>query len=164
MLKSGPARPLRATIGAANRHRGKRVPDFEKRIADSFAAQGLMTTLGAELAHVAGGTVHIAVAPAAGLTQHHGFVHAGVLTSIADSACGYAAMTLSPPGSEVLTVAFKVNFLRPATADRFVAEARVEKPGRTLSVCTCDVVAQTEGQRVSVALMQCTIMHVPGST
>ncbi|MEM7408331.1 MAG: PaaI family thioesterase [Pseudomonadota bacterium] len=137
------------------------MPDFEQRIAESFARMGLMHTLGAELTYVMPGEVHIAVWPKPEITQHHGFVHAGALTAVADTGCGYAAMTLGPEGHEVLTVEFKVNFLRPATAERFVAKATVVKPGRSLSVCQCDVVAHDGEKQLSVALMQCTIMTVP---
>lgn len=130
------------------------------RVAKSFQAQGLMKTLGARLLHVAPGEVHIAVHPGAALSQQHGYVHAGVLTSIADSACGYSALTLAADEYEVLTVEFKMNFLRPAVGDRFVAEAKVVKPGKSLTVCQCDVYAERSGQRTSIALMQCTLMNV----
>lgn len=137
------------------------MPNSEQRIAESFARMGLMRTLGAELVLVTPGEVHIAIWPKPDITQHHGFVHAGALTAVADTGCGYAAMTLGPEGSEVLTVEFKVNFLRPATAERFIAKATVVKPGRSLSVCQCDVLADDGEREISVALMQCTIMTVP---
>ena len=134
---------------------------LKERIEASFGSQGLMETLGASLVHVSAGEVHISLMPSPKLTQQHGFLHAGALTSIADSACGYSALTLADPGLEVLTVEFKVNFLRPAVAELFVAEAKVVKPGKTLAVCLCDIIAKQKSKRTSVALMQATIMNMP---
>ncbi|MEM9198526.1 MAG: PaaI family thioesterase [Pseudomonadota bacterium] len=112
-----------------------RDPDFADRIAASFVRQAAMRTLGIELRSVAPGLVVLAFDAAAGLGQQHGFVHGGVLATALDSACGYAALSLSDAGAEVLTVEFKVNFLAPAAASRFVCEGRVLKSGRTLTVC-----------------------------
>jgi uncharacterized protein (TIGR00369 family) len=138
--------------------------EIEKLIQDSFAAQGLMSTLGAELAHVASGEVHIALRPHAGLTQQHGYTHAGAITSIADSACGYAALTLAPAGHEVLTVEFKVNFMRPARAERFLAIGRVVKPGKQIMVCQGEVVGEMSSQQKAIALMQATFTSAPADT
>lgn len=137
--------------------------ELEKKITASFSAQGLMATLGAELVHVAPGEVHIALRPRPELSQQHGYIHAGALTSVVDSACGYAALTVAAAGHEVLTVEFKVNFLRPAQADRFLAIGRVVKPGKTLAVCQGEVIGERGSQRESIALMQATIISVPGS-
>src|ERR1700741_832725 len=101
--------------------------DAKPLVVASFAAQGLMATLGAELTRVADGEVHIELLPRPELGQQNGYVHAGALTSILDSACGYAALTVAPSGHDVLTVEFKVNFLRPALADRFIAIGKVRK-------------------------------------
>lgn len=128
------------------------------RIAASFQAQGLMSTLGAELALVSEGGVHIALPFSARLSQQHGYLHAGAITSILDSACGYAALTKAPPGCEVVTAEFKINLLRPALGDRFLAIGRVQNAGRSLTVCTGEVQAfsGTAAPKV-VALMQATI-------
>jgi uncharacterized protein (TIGR00369 family) len=109
-------------------------PAFEARVRASFARQGVMTTIGARLTRVAAGAVEIELPFRSDLTQQHGFVHAGVITTIADSACGYAAFSLMPAEASVLTVEYKVNLLAPARGDRFVARGRVVKPGRTLTV------------------------------
>ena len=98
---------------------------IEQRIADSFQKQGLMTTLGAELVLVREGEVHIAVPYSKHLSQQQGFIHAGAVTSIVDSACGYAGLTKAPEGCEVVTAEFKINLLRPAIGDRFVAIGKV---------------------------------------
>lgn len=137
--------------------------DLQEHIARSFAAQGLMTTLGAELIHVAHGEVQIALLPRPQLSQQHGYTHAGALTSVLDSACGYAALTVAPAGLDVLTVEFKINFVRPALADRFVAVGRVAKAGRTLTVCQGELVGERGAQRDTIALMQATIINVPES-
>lgn len=128
------------------------------RIAASFQAQGLMSTLGAELALVSEGEVHIALPFSERLSQQHGYLHAGAITSILDSACGYAALTKAPPGCEVVTAEFKINLLRPALGDRFLAIGRVQNAGRSLTVCTGEVQAfsGTAAPKV-VALMQATI-------
>lgn len=136
-------------------------PDFEARVRASFGRQQAMALLGAELRAVAVGSVAIVLPFRGALTQQHGFVHAGVITAIADSACGYAALTLMPPGVGVLTVEFKVNLLSPAEGVRFVAHGRVVKSGRTISVCTGEVTAErADGSMRSVALMQATMMTV----
>lgn len=108
--------------------------DGEDRIRSSFAKQGLMSTLGATLGTVSPGMVEIAIRPHAGISQQHGFVHAGAVTAIADSAAGYAALSLMPSGTGVLSTEFKINLLAPAKGDRIVARGRVIKAGRTLTV------------------------------
>jgi uncharacterized protein (TIGR00369 family) len=104
-------------------------PDFESRIRASFARQAVMATLGATLGRIAPGEVEIALASRPELAQQHGFVHAGVLATILDSACGYAAYSLMPADAAVLSVEFKINLLAPAVGERFVARARVLRPG-----------------------------------
>src|SRR5699024_11159743 len=137
--------------------------DAKKRVTASFNAQGLMQTLGAELVHVADGEVHIALWPRPELTQQHGYVHAGAITSAVDSACGYAALTLAPAEHDVLTVEFKDNFMRPAGGDRILTVGKVIKPGKTISVCQGEVIGEREGKHTSIALMQATMMLAPRS-
>ena len=114
-------------------------PQFELVVRDSFARQSLMSTIGAELTRVAPGEVIIELPFRDGLAQQNGFLHAGVIAAIADSACGYAAQTLMPAGKDVLTVEFKLNLLAPAAGDRFIAIATVLRAGRTLTVVRADV-------------------------
>lgn len=139
------------------------VSDLQARIAASFSAQGLMTTLGAQLVRVAPGEVQIALLPRPELSQQHGFIHAGALTSVLDSACGYAALTVAPTGLDVLTVEFKINFMRPAVADRFLAIGRVTKAGKTLTVCQGEVIGEQGSRRETVAVMQATIINIPAN-
>lgn len=116
-----------------------RNPSFADVIKRSFAHQTMMGLIGAQLSRIEPGVVEITLPYRADLTQQHGFVHAGVVTAIADTACGYAAYTLMPANSEVLSVEFKVNLLRPAKGERFLAHAEVVKAGRTLTVVRADV-------------------------
>jgi uncharacterized protein (TIGR00369 family) len=139
-----------------------RDPGFERRVRENFARQTFMSTLGAELRGVRPGEVVIEMAPREALTQQHGYVHAGAVTSIVDSACGYAAYTLMPAGSEVVSVEFKVNLLAPARGELLIAEGRVLRAGRTLTVCQGDVFAQTGGERRHVATMVATMMQIGG--
>jgi uncharacterized protein (TIGR00369 family) len=133
-------------------------PDFERAVRESFGRQTAMATLGIEIVSVEPGAVRLSLAAAPGLVQQNGYVHAGVLAALADSACGYAAFTLAPPGSDVLAVEFKISLLRPARAPRFEARARVLRPGRTLTYCECEVVgAGAEGEEL-VATMLSTIV------
>lgn len=130
-------------------------PEFEARVRSSFARQTLMRTIGAEIASVEPGRCEIAMRSRPDLCQQHGFVHAGITTTLADTAAGYAAYSLMPAGSSVLTVEFKVNLLAPAVGERLVARAVVERAGKTLSVVRSEVLA--DGER-PVALMQATMM------
>jgi uncharacterized protein (TIGR00369 family) len=118
-----------------------RDPDFEARVRRSFARQKFMATCGARMVSVRPGEVVLEVDFREDLTQQHGFLHAGVVSAVADSACGYAALTLMPKGHAVLSVEFKSNLLAPARGERFRATARVVRAGRTLTVCTAEVVA-----------------------
>jgi uncharacterized protein (TIGR00369 family) len=135
-------------------------PTFEARVRASFARQQLLVTLGATLERVAPGEVDIALPFRPALSQQHGFLHAGAITSIVDTACGYAALTLMPSGAAVLTVEFKVNLLAPGRGEAFVARARVLKPGRTLTFCTGEVLARGRGEERLVATMAATMMTV----
>jgi uncharacterized protein (TIGR00369 family) len=140
-------------------------PNFATEVRSSFAQQPIMNLLGATLASVEPGVVEIALPYRVDLAQHHGYLHAGVVTTIADSACGYAAYSLMPAGSDVLSVEFKVNLLRPAQGERFIARAEVIKAGRTLTVVSADVFALTGDEKTLVATMQGTMIRtIPAST
>ncbi len=137
-------------------------PDFEQRIRKSFSRQGFNERVGAILGRVTPGYVEIVVPFSAGVTQQRGFFHGGVMGVIGDYACGYAAMTLTPPNSEVLTIEYQINFLASAQGERLVARGRVTKPGRTVTVCNGDVVAVSEGKEKLVATMLVTMLTVGG--
>ena len=130
-----------------------------ERVRASFARQGVMATLGAELAEVAAGQVAIALPIEPRLSQQNGFLHAGVVVAALDSACGYAALTLMPADAEVLSVEFKVNLLAPASGGRLLAEGEVVRAGRTLTVCRGDAYAEQEAERVHVATMLATMVR-----
>ena len=132
----------------------------EARIRESFGRQRLMATLGVTIAYIGPGEVHLAMPYDERFCQQNGFLHAGAVASLADSANGYAAYTLAPPDTDVLAVEFKINLLQPARADRFLARARVLRPGRTLSVCQADVVTGDADARL-VATMTSTIIIRP---
>ncbi|MEP6991198.1 MAG: PaaI family thioesterase [bacterium] len=137
-----------------------RDPDFEARVRNSFTKQQFMATLGARLERVVPGEVTIALPFRADLTQQHGFLHAGVVTSVVDSACGYAALSVMEPDAAVLSVEFKVNLLAPAAGMSFLAIGRVVRSGRTLIVCTGELRAMHDERDTVVALMQGTMMAV----
>ena len=139
-------------------------PDFEERVRSSFARQGAMRTLGATLETVAPGLCAISLVPRPEIAQQHGYVHAGVIAAIADSAGGYAGYTLFPPDSSVLTVEYKLNLLAPAAGERLVAEGMVVKSGRTLVITRGEVHATTAGRRTLVAIMQQTLMVMHGKS
>ena len=130
-----------------------------QRIRESFDRQGFMRALGAVLESVESGTVTISCAFNEGLTQQHGLFHGGALASLVDVACGYAALSLLPEDREVLTVEFKVNFLKPAKTDRVVAVGKVIQAGRTLTVCEGSVFDATRTRLL--ARMTATMMAVP---
>jgi uncharacterized protein (TIGR00369 family) len=136
--------------------------DIRKRITDSFALQGLMTSFGATVEFVGDGEVHIQLPFSPHLTQQRGYVHAGAITSIVDSACGYAALTKAPAECDVVTAEFKINLLRPALGDRFLAIGMVQNAGKVLTVCTGEVRAFTGAASTYkvVALMQATMATV----
>jgi uncharacterized protein (TIGR00369 family) len=134
-------------------------PDFERRVHDSFAKQAFMATIGARLATVSPGQVTIELPFREDLVQQHGFLHAGVVTSVIDSACGYAALSVMPPGAAVLSVEFKVNLLKPAAGSLFRATGKVVRAGRTLTVCSGELEAIGESTSL-VAIMQATMMTV----
>ena len=134
-------------------------PSFIEDVERSFAQQPIMDLIGARLSLVEPGVVEITLPYRTDMTQQHGYLHAGVVTTIADSACGYAAYSLMPLGSEVLSVEFKVNLLRPAQGETFVARAEVIKAGRTLTVVRADVFGIAgNADRELVATMQSTMI------
>jgi uncharacterized protein (TIGR00369 family) len=127
-----------------------RDPDFEQKVRRSFAQQGLMATLGAQLIDVRPGLVEIRATANPGLTQQDGFLHAGVVIALLDSACGYAAHSLMAPHRRVLTVELKVNLLAPADGNQLNAIGQVLRPGRTLTVCRGE--AHMDGRHIATLL------------
>jgi len=137
-------------------------PDFERRVRDSFGRQRFMATIGARLSRVLPGEVDIELPITEALTQQHGFLHAGALATAADSACGYAALSLMPAGAAVLSIEFKINMLAPAAGDSVVAQGRVLRAGKTITVCRADVLARSGDGEKLVASMVGTMMTVQG--
>ncbi|MEE1799623.1 PaaI family thioesterase [Streptomyces sp. JV176] len=135
-------------------------PEVRHRIRTSFDRQGLMTHLGARITHIGPGRVHIVLPSRPEVTQQHGYFHAGATSAVADTAGGYAAFTLFPEDTEVLTVEYKINLLAPATGDHIEAVGTVLKPGRTLTVCLLEVFGVQEGRRKLVANGQQTLIRV----
>jgi uncharacterized protein (TIGR00369 family) len=135
---------------------------FETRVRASFGKQRLMQTIGAVLEEVAPGRVSVRLPFRDDLTQQHGFLHAGTVAAVADSACGYAALTSMPGDAAVLSIEFKVNMLAPAKGESIVARATVIRAGRTIVVCRADVYACTGDQEKLIAAMQGTMMVVTG--
>ena len=138
-------------------------PDYETKARASFTSQGIMRLLGATMRNVAPGRCIIDLPFNENLTQQDGFFHAGATSTIADSAGGYAALTLMPAGSRILTVEFKINLVAPASGDRLSAQATVVKPGKTLTVSTIDVFAYSGDNRKLCAIMQQTAICIPQS-
>jgi uncharacterized protein (TIGR00369 family) len=138
-------------------------PEFEQRVRSSFARQKIMRTIGAELTSVTPGIVEIEMPFSSDLTQQHGFLHAGVISTALDSACGYAAFSLMPPEAAVLTIEFKVNLLAPGRGERFLFRGEVTKPGRTILVADGQAYAfNREGEAKLIATMTGTMMTVIG--
>ena len=137
---------------------------YAERARASFARQGAMALIGAELVDVRPGFCTIALTPRPEIAQQHGYVHAGIVGAIVDCAGGYAGYTLFPEDSSVLTVEFKLNLLAPAAGERLVAEGRVVKAGRTLAITRGEVHAEANGTRTLVALMQQTLMVMHGKS
>jgi uncharacterized protein (TIGR00369 family) len=136
-------------------------PGFEAVVRASFARQTFMASLGAALEEVGPGRIVVSVPFRAEHAQQNGFLHAGVITSVADSACGYAALTMAPAGFDVLAVEFKINLLRPAVAPRFLARAHVLRAGRTLTAARADVYGLTDRGEELVAAMMSTVIARP---
>ena len=136
-------------------------PEFEAKVRESFGKQTAMQSLGALIGRVEPGEVEIEMPYRADFTQQNGFVHGGIVTAIVDSACGYAALSLSAPGTSVLTVEYKVNFVAPAKGERLLARGEVVRPGSTVTVCKGDVVTYDGGDEKLVASMLTTMMLMP---
>lgn len=141
---------------------GAQPQNYEARVRASFAKQGLMGTLGATLCAVAPGLVEIALRPGPAISQQHGFVHAGAVSAIADSAAGYAALSLMSANRGVLTAEFKINLLAPAQGDLIVARGKVIKTGRTLTLAQAEVFSQIAGQERLIAFLTATLMAIEG--
>ena len=135
-------------------------PDIERLVRESFDKQQVMRTLGARLTRIEPGKVEIELPYRDVLTQQHGFLHAGVVTTVLDSTCGYAAFSLMPPGGGVLSVEFKVNLLAPAKGELLIARGRVLRAGRTISVCQADATMRSGSHETPIATMLATIMTV----
>ena len=133
---------------------------FEKKVRDSFGRQLFMSTIGAEMVSVGRGSVEIRFPFSSKLTQQNGFVHAGAVTSILDSACGYAALSVAPEESDVLSVEFKVNLLAPGAGESFIARASVKRAGKRLAVCTADAFAVRAGEEKLIATMLATMINM----
>ena len=133
---------------------------YEARVRESFSRMALMRTIGARLLKVEAGAIDIDMAVRQDLTQQHGYVAAAIVTAIVDTACGYAAMSLMPVGSGVVTVEYKVNFMSPARGERLLAQGRVVRPGRSLTVCTGDVYAMSGAAPQTIATMLATMATV----
>lgn len=138
-------------------------PDYETRVRDSFARQKIMDTIGAELTRVTPGVVEIEMPYSEELTQQHGFLHAGVISTAMDSACGYAAFSMMPADAAVLTIEFKVNLLAPGKGERFLFRGTVTKPGRTIIVADAQAYAYgADGEAKLIATMTATLMSILG--
>ena len=137
-------------------------PDYQTRVRASFARQGAMRLIGARLLALAPGRCSIELPYRDDLTQQHGYVHAGIVAALVDSAGGYAGFTLFPADASVLTVEYKLNLLAPATGERLVAEAQVVKPGRSLVVTRGEVYGESAGERTLCAIMQQTLIVLAG--
>lgn len=146
----------------AQQQNDQAAPEIQERIRESFDRQGLMRHLGARLSHIAPGRVHIVLPARPEVTQQHGYFHAGATSAIADSAGGYAAFTLFPDDSSVLTVEYKINLLAPAEGDHIEAVGTVLRPGRTLTVCRLEVFGVRGGDRKLVAAGQQTLICLQG--
>ena len=137
--------------------------EYETRVRSSFARQKAMETIGAQLTVVTPGTIEIEMPYSTALTQQHGFIHAGIISTALDSACGYAAYSLMPPEAAVLTIEFKLNMLAPGKGERFLFRGNVTKPGRTIIVADGQAYAfSTDGEAKLIATMTATMMTITG--
>ena len=131
---------------------------FDARVRDSFNRQGVMKTLAVEITSLRPGEIELRMPYASTLTQQHGFIHAGIIATALDSACGYAAFSLMPADASVLTIEFKTNLLAPARGEQFVFKGEVVKPGRTITVCEGSAFAIEAGEKKLIATMTGTLM------
>ncbi len=137
-----------------------RDPDFEARVRASFARQSFMAAIGAEMIFVTPGEVHLCAQHREDLTQQHGLFHGGITAALADTAAGFAALTLFEPGKGVLTAEFKINLMAPALGETMIARGRVVRPGKSLTVCHSDVISARAGNETVVATALLTMMQV----
>ena len=137
-------------------------PAYASKVRDSFSRQAFMGYIGAELTAVSPGLVEIELPFRNELTQQHHFFHGGVIGTLADNVCGYAAYSMTPPNTTVLTVEYKLNFIAPGEGERLIAQGQVLKPGRTLIVCEAKVFAVKNGHRKQCATALVTIMNLKG--
>ena len=137
-------------------------PLFETRVRDSFLRQGVMKTLDVEIVGLRPGEIDLAMPYASAFTQQHGFLHAGIVATVLDSACGYAAFSLMPADASILTIEFKTNLLAPARGARFLFKGKVVKPGRTITVCEGNAFAIDGGEEKLIATMTGTLMALFG--
>ena len=135
-------------------------PQFERDVRSTFAQQTFMRMIGAKITGLSAGSVEISLPCRDNLLQHHGYLHGAVIAAIVDTACGCSAMTLMPPGSTVLTVEYKINFLAPAAGERIVALGRVVKAGRRLTVCSGEALSLKDGTEKLVAALVATMVPV----
>ena len=135
-------------------------PDYQAKVKKSFADQAVMKTIGASLEAIGAGEIEIEFPYQASLTQQNGFIHAGIVSTVLDSACGYAAFSLMPEDASVLTIEFKVNLLSPAKGDRFRGYGKVKKAGRTISVAEAELYAFSDQGKKLVATMVGTLMAI----
>ncbi|MBX3589701.1 MAG: PaaI family thioesterase [Burkholderiaceae bacterium] len=138
-------------------------PGFEQRVRDSFGRQPAMTLIGARVVRVVPGEVEVVLPYRREITQQHGFVHAGMIGAALDSACGYAALTVMPAGTGILTIEYKLNCLAPGVGERIRLVGRVRKPGRTILLVEGEALAVTaDGAEKLVATMTATEMTIRG--
>jgi len=134
--------------------------NYKRLVEESFQKQGIMKTIGASLDKVEPGECHISLSFSKSLSQQHGYIHGGVISTIADSSAGYAAFTLAPVDSTVLTTEFKINLLSPAKGDKFIAKAKVLKSGKTLQIVSSEVYAVDNGEEKLCAFLTASIMNM----
>jgi uncharacterized protein (TIGR00369 family) len=157
-----PAIRIGPSYSEGNKHVTSSLPDpnFAERVRASFARQQVMQTLGVEITRVEAGEIELTMPFAKAFTQQHGFMHAGIITTALDSACGYAAFSLMPAEAAVLTVEFKTNLVAPAKGERFTFRAQVVKAGKTLTFCDARAFAIVNGEERLIATMTGTLMAV----
>ena len=134
--------------------------ELEARVRTSFERQQVMRLLNAQIQKILPGEVQIKFPYQLSLTQQNGYIHAGIITTILDSACGYAAFSMMPPSKSVLSIEFKLNLLSPAVGESFIGIGKVIKSGRTITVCSGELLAVESGKKKVVAIMQASMMAV----
>ncbi len=134
--------------------------NFDPRVRESFYRQEIMKTVGASILSIKPGEVSLEFPYHKSLTQQHGFIHAGIISTVLDSACGYAAFSLMPKDAAVLTIEFKINLISPAKGARFRAVGIVKKPGRNITFTQGEMFSFIDGEEKLIASMTCTIMSV----